>query len=87
MPIKNGNKIAMTGELANNGEVTAVGGVKAKILAAVSANMQTVFVPAQNHKETEKLGKKVSENIKIVFVEQFEDILSMLFPEVFLIDA
>lgn len=46
---------AVTGEISVQGQVKAVGGVPEKIEAARQAGLKTVFVPAENGVETQKL--------------------------------
>ena len=46
------NKIAMTGEVSIRGEIKPVGGVPAKIAAAVQAGAERVLIPAENWQES-----------------------------------
>ena len=43
--------VALTGELNLSGEVTAVGGVRAKLLAAERAGIRAAFIPADNQRD------------------------------------
>ncbi len=65
---------AMTGSLSVRGEVLAVGGVSAKVEAAIEADLKQVIIPKSNAKdviiEKEKLKK-----IKIIPVERIEEVL------------
>ena len=54
------NEVAMTGELSIHGHVKPIGGVNAKIRAAIKAGAKKVIIPAENWQESfdnEKAGK------------------------------
>lgn len=68
--------VAMTGEISINGSIRAVGGVKAKILAAQRAGASLVIVPEENIEDAQGIEgvrilgvKHISEVIKIVFAK------------------
>ena len=72
IPIK--QNIAMTGSLTVRGDVLPIGGVSAKIEAAIDAGIEKVIVPKSNVQDIvipeEKLKK-----IKIIPVERIEEVL------------
>lgn len=45
-------KIAMTGEISINGHVLPVGGVQAKVEAAIESGVEKVYIPKSNYKES-----------------------------------
>ncbi|MDA8345676.1 MAG: ATP-dependent protease LonB [Thermaerobacter sp.] len=62
--------LAMTGELSIHGEVRPVGGVPAKVQAAVDAGARRVLVPKENDQERlHELG------VDVVTVSRFSDVL------------
>jgi len=66
--------LAMTGSLSIRGEVLAVGGIIAKIEAAVDAGLKEVIIPKANLDDVpEDLFKK----IKITPVESIEDVINV----------
>lgn len=67
--------LAMTGEITLRGRVLPIGGLKEKILAAKNAKMKTVLVPAKNKKDVEEISEEIREGIKIVYVEQMQEVL------------
>ncbi|GLG00906.1 ATP-dependent protease LonB [Alicyclobacillus hesperidum subsp. aegles] len=67
------NTIAMTGELSILGSVRPVGGVPAKVMAAVEAGAKIVLVPKANWQET----FRQIEDIQVVPVERLEDVLKL----------
>ncbi len=72
IPIK--QSVAMTGSLSVRGDVLPIGGVSAKIEAAVEAGVKIVIVPKSNVGDI-TLDKSVSSKIKIVPVETIVDVL------------
>ncbi len=67
--------IAMTGSLSVRGDVLPIGGVSAKIEAAVESGMKEVIIPYSN-KDDVYVEKSKKEQINIVPVKRLEDILS-----------
>ncbi len=73
--------IAMTGELTLTGRVLPIGGLKEKVLAAIRNGMQQVILPRDNHDEWNELDKEIKNSIKAVFVEQADEVFSILFDQ------
>jgi len=70
------HQVAMTGEITLRGKVLPIGGFKEKVLAAHRAGITTVVVPAKNKKDLVDIPKKVQRDLKIVFVEDMDEVLS-----------
>jgi ATP-dependent Lon protease len=68
------NDIAMTGEISLRGRVLPVGGIKEKILAAVSAGMKRVLIPARNEKDLADIPADLRGRIKVKFIEQIDEV-------------
>jgi Lon-like ATP-dependent protease len=67
------NRLAMTGELTLSGMVKPVGGVRAKIDAAIQAGATRVLIPKDNwQQEYEDMT-----NIKVIPVETLEEVLRL----------
>ncbi|KAL7266819.1 hypothetical protein RUND412_010616, partial [Rhizina undulata] len=60
--------LAMTGEVSLRGRITAVGGIKEKMIGALSAGVKTVLLPAHNRKEARELPEEVKSGLEIIFV-------------------
>lgn len=70
--------IAMTGEIGLHGQVKPIGGVMAKIEAAVEAGAKRVIIPVENMQETLKHYDKA----EIIPVESLHQVLELaLYPE------
>ena len=66
--------IAMTGEISLRGRVLPVGGIKEKILAAVSAGMQRVLIPKRNEKDLADIAPELRSKIKVQLIEQIDEV-------------
>jgi len=65
---------AMTGSLSVRGEVLAIGGVTAKVEAAIEAGIKRVIIPKTNENDL-ILSKEQKEKIKIITAETIKDVL------------
>jgi len=68
--------IAMTGEITIKGQVRPVGGVAAKIEAAIEAGASKVIIPSANYQES-----FVKYNIEIVCVDEVKNLISAVFGD------
>ncbi|BCS89663.1 endopeptidase La [Pseudodesulfovibrio sediminis] len=66
--------LAMTGEISLRGRVLPVGGIKEKILAAVSRGMKKVLIPAQNKKDLAEVPDELRKRIKITTIEKVDEV-------------
>ena len=66
--------VAMTGSLSVRGEVLPVGGVTAKIEAAIEAGAKKVLIPASNVKDV-YLGKEAKKKVEVVPVKTISEVL------------
>jgi len=68
--------IAMTGEVNLRGYVTAIGGLKEKLLAALRGGIKKVLIPKDNMKDLAEIPDKVKEGLEIVPVNTIEEVLA-----------
>lgn len=73
------NKISMTGEITLRGKILPVGGLKEKLISAVTNGIDTVYLPLESSKELSTLPSEVKDHLNIVLVEDYEDIYKNLF--------
>ncbi|MFT3896547.1 MAG: endopeptidase La [Thermomonas sp.] len=71
------NDIAMTGEITLRGKVTAIGGLKEKLLAALRGGVKTVLIPDENRKDLADIPKNVTQHLKIVPVKWIDEVLDL----------
>ena len=69
--------VAMTGEITLRGKVTAIGGLKEKLLAAMRGGIRTVLIPEENRKDLADIPKSVTQTIKIVPVKWIDEVLDL----------
>ncbi|MBQ6197193.1 MAG: endopeptidase La [Lachnospiraceae bacterium] len=67
--------IAMTGEVALRGAVTAIGGLPEKLMAAQRAGITKVFIPKDNEFDLKDVAQEVKDKIGIAFVSTVEELL------------
>ncbi len=69
------NTVAMTGEISLRGRVLAVGGVKEKVLAALSAGVRTVLLPERNMEDLAELPDVARKKLTFVPLVTIEEAL------------
>jgi ATP-dependent Lon protease len=68
--------IAMTGEVTLRGRVTAIGGLKEKLLAALRSGVKTVLIPEENEKDLADVPENVKSALEIIPVSNMDQVLS-----------
>lgn len=68
--------IAMTGEITLRGRVTAIGGLKEKLLAALRGGVKTVLIPEENEKDLADIPDNVKAGLKIIPVSHVDEVLA-----------
>jgi len=74
IPIK--KDIAMTGEVTLRGRVTAIGGLKEKLLAALRSGVKTVLIPQENEKDLADIPDNVKSEMKIIPISTMDEVLA-----------
>jgi ATP-dependent Lon protease len=69
--------VAMTGEITLRGEVTAIGGLKEKLLAALRGGIKTVLIPEENAKDLQDIPDNVKSGLEIVPVKWIDKVLEV----------
>ncbi|PRD64594.1 endopeptidase La [Malikia granosa] len=69
--------VAMTGEITLRGEVTAIGGLKEKLLAALRGGIKTVLIPEENVKDLAEIPDNVKAGLEIVPVRWIDRVLEI----------
>jgi ATP-dependent Lon protease len=69
--------VAMTGEITLRGEVTAIGGLKEKLLAALRGGIKTVLIPEDNVKDLQDIPENVKNGLEIVPVKWIDKVLEV----------
>jgi ATP-dependent Lon protease len=64
---------AMTGEISLRGLVLPVGGIKEKVVAAHSAGIRRVMLPARNRKDFDDIPEEVRNQLEFIWLERVEE--------------
>jgi len=75
LPIR--KDIAMTGEITLRGRVTAIGGLKEKLLAALRSGVKTVLIPQENEKDLADVPENVRSALEIIPVSNIDQVLAL----------
>jgi ATP-dependent Lon protease len=75
IPVRAG--VAMTGEITLRGEVTAIGGLKEKLLAAHRGGATTVLIPEENVKDLQEIPENVKNNLEIIPARWIDQVLAV----------
>lgn len=67
--------IAMTGEITLRGRVTAIGGLKEKLLAALRSGVKTVLIPQENEKDLADVPDNVKGALEIIPISTADEAL------------
>lgn len=68
--------VAMTGEISLRGLVLPVGGIKQKVVAAHSAGIRRVLLPARNRREYDEIPQGARDGLEFVWCERVDDALA-----------
>ena len=69
----------MTGELTLTGRVLPIGGLKEKLIAAKSAKLKAVVIPAENKPDFEEIPPYIKKGIDTHFVTEFAEVVKVIF--------
>lgn len=67
--------VAMTGEITLRGQVTPIGGVREKLLAARRAGITDIIICKQNKPQVEEIPALYRKGLRIHYAERVEDVL------------
>ena len=68
---------AMTGEITLRGNVLPIGGLKAKLLAAIRGGIQQVLIPQKNFRELSEIPDEIKESLVITPVSSVAEVLKL----------
>jgi len=72
-------RLAMTGEITLSGRVTAVGGIREKVIAALRAGIDTVMLPEENRKDALELPDEIKSKLEFHYVSDFAEAQKVAF--------
>ncbi|HRZ80797.1 MAG TPA: magnesium chelatase domain-containing protein, partial [bacterium] len=68
--------IAMTGEVTLRGKVLKIGGLKAKMMAAVREGIKKVYIPQDNMPDCAEIPEEIKSGIEVIPVKTAETVIS-----------
>lgn len=71
------SRLAMTGELTLRSKVTAVGGIKEKILAAKRANIKEIILSKENEKDILDINEKYIKGVVFHYVDNVMEVIDL----------
>lgn len=75
-------RLAMTGEITLRGQVTPVGGIREKALAAHRAGVTRLILPFRNRKDVEAdLPERVKKEITVTYCRSIHEVLEAAFGD------
>ncbi|MGC9560524.1 endopeptidase La [Brachymonas sp. M4Q-1] len=74
--------VAMTGEITLRGEVTIIGGLKEKLLAALRGGIRQVIIPEENVKDLQEIPDNVKTGLEIIPVRWIDQVLGIALEHV-----
>ena len=69
---------AMTGEVSLQGRLMPIGGLPEKLMAAVRAGAEKVFIPRENERDLSDVAQEIRDQLEIVPVERVTDVLEQV---------
>jgi ATP-dependent Lon protease len=69
--------VAMTGEITLRGDITPIGGLKEKLLAALRGGIKTVLIPFENDKELSEVPDNIKNGLEIIKVKTIDEVLKL----------
>ena len=64
-------------DVAMTGEITPIGGLKEKMLAALRGGIKTVIIPDDNERELSEVPEKIKGKLKVVKVKCIDEVLDI----------
>ncbi len=70
--------LSMTGEITLRGKVTAVGGIKEKVIAALRSGIKTIILPEENRKDIEDIPQQIKSKLTFKFADNAWQVLNLV---------
>lgn len=75
------DNLGMTGEITLTGRVLGVGGIREKLIAARRSGLKVLIFPKDNFRDYEELPDFLKKDLKVNFVDHYDEIFPIAFPE------
>jgi len=74
-------KLAMTGEITLSSKVTAIGGLKEKVIAAARSGITNIVIPQDNLEDLAEIPQEIVDSIEFAAVDNIDDLLTIALKE------
>ena len=68
-------KVAMTGEISLRGNVMPIGGLPEKLMAALRAGVETVYIPKDNQDDLDDVAEEVRSKLNIRLADRASNVI------------
>lgn len=75
------DNLGMTGEITLTGRILGVGGIREKLIASRRSGLHTLIFPKDNQRDYDELPDYLKEGLDVHFVEHYDEIFHIAFPE------
>ncbi len=75
------DNLGMTGEITLTGRILGVGGIREKLIAARRSGLKILIFPKDNQRDYDELPPYLKKGLQIHFVEHFDEVFHISFPE------
>jgi ATP-dependent Lon protease len=75
------DNLGMTGEITLTGRILGVGGLREKLIAARRSGLVVLIFPKDNQRDYDELPDYLKGGLEIHFVDHYDDVLRIAFPE------
>lgn len=82
LDLTNGDIIAGTGTIDENGNVGAIDGIKYKLIGAVKKKAKVFIVPSENFQEAKKIKEKHNYNIELIEADNLHNVIEKLLKRI-----
>ncbi len=73
--LKVDQSVAMTGEVTIHGDVLAIGGLNAKLMAAKRSKIKKVIIPLRNEKDLKEIAEEILESFEVIKVKHVKEVI------------
>lgn len=75
------DNLGMTGEITLTGRILGVGGIREKLIASRRSGLKILIFPKENQRDYEELPDYLKKGLEVHFVEHYDEIYPIAFPE------
>lgn len=74
-------RLSMTGEITLHGRVTPVGGIREKVIAALTNGITDIIMPEANKKDLQDVPDEIKKQLRFHFVTEIDQVFKLAVPK------